>query len=268
MKRGFNLWTLDVGRWTLPLGLLLFSSLLSAPASVRSIEDNPYGGIVERNAFAIKPPPPPSVATPPPAPPSNVELRGITTLLGRPQVLLNFKLPPKPPEPPKDRSLVMDVGQREGEVEVLEINPAAGTVRIRNQGTELAMNLKENASKPQGAPASGLVMPPPLAGAVPPANAGGIPAPAAPASAGSSSSSIGGGSSANPSGAKPVLPSRNIRSGPTPGASPPLGTSSTSGDHTLPLDAQVALIEVERERTKDAVSAGKMPPLPPMNLPK
>ena len=36
----------------------------------------------------------------------------------------------------------------------------------------------------------------------------------------------------------------------------------------LPLEAQVALIEIERERTKDAVSAGKMPPLPPITLPK
>lgn len=186
------------------LAICLGGVVLSAPAFVA---DNPYSTIVERNAFALKPPTPPAVVTPPAPPASNVELRGITTLLGRPQVLLNFKMPGKPPEPPKDRSLVMDVGQREGEVEVLEINPATGSIRIRNQGNELAMNLKDNAPKAQAAP--NLAPPAMVPGVPPPPAAGGIPAPAAP--------------SANP----PTLPTRTLRSSEATPATTP--NSATAG---------------------------------------
>lgn len=150
MKRTDNRVIVRAGRICLLVWLLLV--LWATPGAHALTADNPYATIVQRNAFALKPPTPPPVITPPPTPASNVELRGITTLLGRPQVLLNFKVPGKPPEPPKDRSLVLDIGQREGDVEVLEINPAAGTIRIRNQGNEVAMNLKDNASKPQVVP--------------------------------------------------------------------------------------------------------------------
>jgi len=235
--------------WTLLSGLLLGLPALFTPASAM-VSDNPYGGIVERNAFALKPPTPPVVAAPPPAPPAGVELRGITTLLGRPQVLLNFKVPGRPPEPPKDRSLVMDVGQREGDVEVLEINPDNGTVRFRNQGNEVSMNLKDNAPKPQFTASAGVPGMPPAMGAVPslPAAPGAIPAPApAPAP---STFSPNPGTGATPA-ARPALPSRNLRSG---------------GEAAVQASAvqQAALMEIERERTADLVKQGKMPPLPPM----
>jgi hypothetical protein len=258
MKRAATLWTLDIGHWTLGSGLLLCLLAVLNPAFALT-SDNPYNGIVERNAFAIKPPPPPPVITAPAPPPAGVELRGITTLLGRPQVLLNFKLPAKPPEPAKDRSLVMDIGQREGDIEVLEINPAAGTVRIRNQGNELPMSLKDNAAKPQAAPglAAPVFQPPPGMTSGLPAP-GGIPAPAA----GTTTVTPFGGS-ANPSVTRPGMPTRNLRSGNTSGAG-----ADAAGNSTLSREAQMALIEIERERTKDAVSAGKMPPLPPINLDK
>ena len=268
MKRASPLWTLNLGR---PLAIYRSWTLALLPAAVLTTSavaftaDNPYSTIVERNAFALKPPTPPAVVTPPAPAASNVELRGITTLLGRPQVLLNFKMPGKPPEPPKDRSLVMDVGQREGEVEVLEINPASGSIRIRNQGNELAMNLKDNAPKPQFAP--GLAAPGLPAPGAPPAlpSPGGVPAPAASASG---MSTMGGSGSSSPT-PRPALPSRNLRSGSTDaGAVGATAATAANDARSLPLEAQMALIEVERERTKDAVSAGKMPPLPPINLPK
>jgi len=202
--------------------------------------DNPYNPIVLRNAFALKDPPPViQTVLQPPKPPTNVELRGITTLLGRPQVLLNFKVPGTPPEPPKDRSMVMDVGQREGDVEVLEINPVAGTIRIRNQGTELAMNLRDNAAKPQSAPSVALPIP-----SLPPGAAPQLPVPAP---------------AANPAPAllgtptAPVLPTRNLRSAANNAAAKPLTALEQS-----------AIMEIERERTKVLVQQGKMPPLPPM----
>lgn len=263
MKRATTLWTLNVGRWTLVL--LPFAVVVTPAFAFTADKDNPYATIVERNAFALKPPTPPVVATPPAPAASNVELRGITTLLGRPQVLLNFKMPGKPPEPPKDRSLVMDVGQREGEVEVLEINPATGSIRIRNQGNELAMNLKDNAPKPQFTPslAAPGIQPPGVNPGIPaPA---GVPAPAA-AAGGTSVSTIGGSSSGSAAPARPGLPTRNLRSGSA--GTTATGTTVANDARALPLEAQMALIEVERERTAEAVSAGKMPPLPPINLPK
>lgn len=245
MKRTDNRVIVRGGRicWLVWLSGLLVH--LATPGARALPAENPYATIVERNAFALKPPTPPPVVTPPPTPASNVELRGITTLLGRPQVLLNFRVPGKPPELPKDRSLVMDVGQREGDVEVLEINPAAGTIRIRNQGNEVAMNLKDNASKPQVVP--GLAAPAVPSPGIP---SPGIPSPTAipaPAAAASGVSTTTVGASARST----TLPSRNLRA---------------TGDTPAPVTAveQAAIMEVERERTKTLVEQGKMPPLPPI----
>lgn len=248
MKSASALRILHVGCWTLIL------SGFSPAFAFTADKDNPYGTIVERNAFALKPPTPPVVVTPPAPAASNVELRGITTLLGRPQVLLNFKMPGKPPEPPKDRSLVMDVGQREGEVEVLEINPATGSIRIRNQGNELAMNLKDNAPKPQFTP--GLAAP----GIQPPGMNPGIPAPAgvpAPAAPASGMSTMGGSGANSPTPARPSLPSRNLRSGTAGSAS----ATPTAGGYADPIQ-QAAAIEVMAATDKAKIEAGKTPPPP------
>ncbi len=62
--------------------------------------DNPYLGIVRRNAFDLRPPPPSS--PPQTAVPSSIEvfLTGISTLLKKKQVLLQIveKTPGKKPE--------------------------------------------------------------------------------------------------------------------------------------------------------------------------
>ena len=227
------------------LAICLSGVVLSASALVA---DNPYSTIVERNAFALKPPTPPVVVTPPAPPASNVELRGITTLLGRPQVLLNFKMPGKPPEPPKDRSLVMDVGQREGEVEVLEINPATGSIRIRNQGNELAMNLKDNAPKAQAAP--NLAPPATVPGALPMPAAGGIPAPTVP--------------NANP----PTLPTRTLRSGVTPATTQNSTTAGSMAANQAAIanrspETTAALYSVSQAKNEELRASGvQVPRLP------
>src|SRR6267378_902744 len=90
---------------------------------------NPYQGIVDRNVFALKPPPPP----PPPPAVDNTKptgpkiiLTGITTILGK-RALMKATLPRqnepgKPPEPAKEESFMLKEGERQGEIEVLEIN--------------------------------------------------------------------------------------------------------------------------------------------------
>lgn len=245
------------------VGAILCSALVFAAISAAALTsgDHPYTGIVERNVFALKPPTPvtnaPAVAA---SLPANIELRGITTILGRPQVLLNLKVPARPPEPPKDRSLVMDSGQREGDVEVLEINAAAGSVRLRNQGTELAMNLKDNAAKPQFsgvAPTAALPGVPPVPGVIPPPTA--VPNNPVP--------NFNPPSAAPTVPAAPGLPTRNLRSTPTAGVGVTPTSYPANDASSLPLEAKMALIEVERERTKEAVAAGKMPPIPTLNMP-
>lgn len=161
MKRAFRLGsrlsTLDP---RLPVSLLS-AIFLSAVVANALTEANPYSAIVGRNTFALKPPPPPAApVAPPAAPPPNVSLQGISTILGRSQALLKVKIAPKPPEPAKEQSFVMDVGQREGDVEVLSIDPATGTVNLSNQGAPLTLNIKD-ADKPVAGPA--IAAAPPLA---------------------------------------------------------------------------------------------------------
>jgi hypothetical protein len=255
-------------------GLLV---LLTFPAAALT-SDNPYAAIITRNAFALNPPAPVTNAPAGPViPPSDIEFRGLSTLLGRPQALINVKSKPKPPETPKDRSLVMDIGQREGEVELLEINMGEGSVKLRNQGNIVTMNLKDNSPKPQAA--AGLPTVAPAAAGLP----GGVPVPAlgrpalpvpggVPAAAGNQPVSLGAPLSPTPAGALPAgnpsaLPVRNLRGG-NPSAAAPAQPYIQNDARTLPLEAQYALIEIERERTAEAVKAGKMPPLPPINVPK
>ena len=140
--------------------VFLCTLVLSCAGTASALTDgNPYSAIIGRNTFALKPPAPavgPVVL--PPTPPPNVSLQGISTILGRAQALLKVKLAPRPPEAAKELSLVMDVGQREGDVEVLAIDPATGTVNLSNQGTPLTLNIKD-ADKPAAGPAIATIQP-------------------------------------------------------------------------------------------------------------
>jgi hypothetical protein len=247
MKRGFNLEMPDLRLVAIfCAGLTTFAS----PGLALTL-NNPYEPIVGRNVFALKPPTPlnPTNTTPVVAP-AGIELQGLTTILGRPQVLLKIKLPAKPPEPAKDQSVVLDVGQREGDVEVLAIDMAAGTVQIRNQGRDLPLDMK-NAAKPT----AGAAIPMAPGSTLP--TIPGLPAPQrAPtaAGAGANVSTFGGGASRAASGrsvpAAPALPARSVRSNPV----------LTPAEDRNFRETQVALIEVEREIHKDNP---KYPPPPP-----
>jgi len=249
-----------------PIRLILALSLLTNPSW--AINDaNPYTAIVGRNAFALKPPTPQTTTTPPPVvQPPSIELQGLTMILGRPQVMLKIKIPPRPPEAAKDQSVVLEVGQREGEVEVVAIDMAAGAVQLKNQGSPLSLNMQDNAATPQVAPVS--MVPGTLPGL--PAPRGNLPVPtlparAVPAPGGTSGVSPFGGSTSVPQAAAPGLPMRNLRS--PSGYSAPQNTGGNDA-RALPFEAQMALIEVERERTRPQVEAGTLPPLPPMLPPQ
>ena len=131
----------------LALSSLTFSSGVLALTS--DSPSGPYHGIVERNIFDIHAAPPPPKVDPEAnrPPPPNVRLQGIVDILGRKQVLFKVQLPPKPPAPAKEESFILTVGERQGEIEVLNINPKAGTVQMKVYGVVTNLSLELNSDK-------------------------------------------------------------------------------------------------------------------------
>src|SRR5262249_48831026 len=83
---------------------------------------------------------------PPPALPKIV-LSGITTM-GRKLVFLKVQPVQGPGQQAKgEESLMLTEGQREGDIEILEIDEKAGTVRLNNSGTEMTIGFDKDATK-------------------------------------------------------------------------------------------------------------------------
>lgn len=239
MKRVFRHLTSDIRP------LLAATYVLSVTSASSLTEANPYAAIVGRNTFALKPP----IANagpvaPPAAPPPNVSLQGISTILGRAQALLKVKIAPKPPEAAKELSLVLDVGQREGDVEVLAIDPAAGTVSLSNQGTPLTLNIKD-ADKPVAGPAVVAAAGLPGLPGVNPNPLSAIPTQSLPPSPNPQTkpTTVGGTSVNAPGSTVPSVPTRPLRGA---GA----GNQNTSVQSTLSLEERAALALVNKEKWK------------------
>ena len=114
------------------LGGILLCPLLACAGP--AVSGNPYRQIAERNVFGLRPPSPRHVELPP-APLPKVVLTGITTILGKKRALLKIQFPAKPAKPPKQVSCILTEGQRDGPVEVLEINEKTSQVKVANSGT-------------------------------------------------------------------------------------------------------------------------------------
>jgi hypothetical protein len=136
----------------LSLIVLVSTNSTRAVTTATDPQGNPYQAIVGRNVFSLKPPPP----LPNPedlikkVPPPKIKLQGLTTILGRRQVLCKVLMPAKPPERPQPQevSFVMSEGERQGEIEVLEINEQVGTVKFKNHEEVQLLNMKDDADKP------------------------------------------------------------------------------------------------------------------------
>jgi hypothetical protein len=125
---------------------------VSGNAASGDSRDEPYRGIVERNVFGLNPkPPPPEINTPPPPSP-RVFLTGITTVLGNKHALLKTTPPAKPGELAKEQAFTLAEGQREGEIEVLEINEIARSVKVNNYGTITTLDFDKDGVKVAAAP--------------------------------------------------------------------------------------------------------------------
>src|SRR6266403_4959180 len=108
--------------------------LCQGTGAVTGSSANPYQLIVDRNVFGLKPPTPVAVVEPPKPPPPKITLTGISTFGGK-RALMKAILPPKPGDQAKEQFLMLTEGQREGEIEVLEIDEKASTVKVNDYGT-------------------------------------------------------------------------------------------------------------------------------------
>ena len=223
---------------------------------------NPYHPIVERNVFGLKDPPPPPEPKPEGPPPPKITLTGITDVLGRKLALLEWVEPVTPGQPANNKKnySTLTEGQREGKVEVLEIDVKAGTVKVNNYGVTNTLSFKDDSAKP---PAASFAAPP--AGGIPPPTAS-IPAPASPQpyAFASTTTTIGTGAGAAP-GATPgvkTIPSRQLRL-PASVQAQTAAQGAQQPTQQLSKEEQEVLIEVERELHKDNPA---YPPPPPTSL--
>jgi hypothetical protein len=218
--------------------------------------NNPYQEIADLNAFRLKPPPPPPEPEKVKTPPPKITLTGITTRGGKKTAFLKTPgTPGKPGEPTKEQYYAIAEGTMSQDIEVLEINAKAGTVRIKFEGTEVPLNFIDNGAKaiapPPGQP--GL---PGAPGVIPPPGAGANTMPGLP------------GSNVRP------LPTRTLRlptpsTGATPSTTPGFGRSvqqPAAQQNEMTAEQNILMVELERERTKQQVAAGLMPPLPPTHF--
>jgi hypothetical protein len=139
------------------LGMLVMS--LSVRFLVTDASGHPYTGLAARNVFGLLPPQQPPDPRPPPLP--RITLVGITTILQDKRALLKVQFPAQPPEPGKEVSCILTLGQREGPIEVLAIDETAGSVRVNNSGTEMLLSFGRDGPRQQDSPPASVAPPPP-----------------------------------------------------------------------------------------------------------
>ena len=294
MKRGGKTLICVLGSLALATGV---KAITSEPGgdkggdAIGSAEENPYSAIVERNVFDLKPPPKPSAADEKTnTPPLNVRLTGITTILGNKRALFMVQegsAPGKRGAQNKEESYIMTEGQRQGALEVLEIDVKGETVKIKNDG--IVSTIPIEVPKPQNAP----------------------PAPGGPGRPGGPGNGPGfkgqhsgpgfpGRGGGNPNGSI-QLPTRALRTAPqslqngfsptsayqggllqggtypqvalstggaqvalNPGAAPTTPALATPAQSGLTAEEQVILAEAQQQMHAAEVQAGTFPSLPPL----
>jgi len=155
MKHGGKMLVCIVG------GLAFSTAAPAVPVVTSDTSDNPYQSIVDRNVFSLKPPAPPADPAEVNKPTVvKITLTGMTTILGNKRVLMKTAPPPgKPGEGPKSElSYILTEGERQGDIEVLEIDEKGGSVKVNNAGTIQTLTFEKDGAK---LPAT--VAPPPSA---------------------------------------------------------------------------------------------------------
>jgi len=274
------------------LSILVFETGTHALAAATA-GASPYQAVVERNVFGLKAPPPPPDPEANKPPPPKIFLQGITTILGNKRALFKMQMPPKPGEQPKgEQGFILAEGQRDGEIEVLEIDAKAGKVKVKNFGQIVDLDFEKDGVKTAAAPAPG--GPPKPGGFVPaaPPNpfapAGGAnPIPTArpmrlPTPAGAAATPVSYGGPTTTTAYNPAPAAANYASTPavvargsTAGtvALPGLGFTATTPttqkvlpqDPPMSLEQQAIMDAAYTMKNKAAIEQGTMPAIPGSN---
>ena len=129
------------------IGLLMIGGAARGITPDSPANANPYQGIVDRNVFGLRPPPPPQEAPPPPKPPVNITLTGITTLMEKKRAFMSVTGSPKPGAPAATTSYMLTEGERQGDIEIVQIDEKEGSVKLKQSDTPVTISFKENGVK-------------------------------------------------------------------------------------------------------------------------
>lgn len=219
-----------------------------------------YQEIVERNAFGLKdPPPPPEMTATQQVAQVNIQFTGITSSFGVKKAYFRI---PDGQKPGTFLYPCIKEGERDGTIEVVQIDEKSGAVKIRNAGSPMTLTFETHAIKTAGA----------LVGGGPGApGAPGVPAglpggnPPNPTAAGQPMSALPG--NVNPGGMAPAaaaqnpsaIPSRTLRTGSTFGGS---SSGNIGSQATVPVTKSPETDAINFEIIKATQPDG--PPLPPI----
>jgi hypothetical protein len=143
--------------------LSVLASVLASPTA-KAIAPNPspapYQQIPQRNVFGLRPAPFTPVPQSTPAAPPKLTLQGITTILGNKLAILKALVPAiKPGDQAKEQALLLAEGQRDGNIEVLQVDEKAGSVTVNDFGTVTTLTFAKNGAPLPSAPAPGASAP-------------------------------------------------------------------------------------------------------------
>jgi hypothetical protein len=229
--------------------------------------DNPYGPIVVRNVFGLNPPQLDTSAQQG-DPPPKITPNGIMSIFGQLQVLFKVACPAKSGQPARDDSYILSEGQRQDEIEVIQIDEKNSLVTFNNHGTVQELPLAK-------ASASAVNTPMPTQGRPLPNQ---IPSRFGSRSAGSPGAAVVRNHSLGNGSSMTTVPTSGGMSGQaTTGNGSPMTTvpmsGGFSGQATTPQsqapmtpEEQAIMIEANRLLTQKQVDEGTYPPLPPTAL--
>jgi hypothetical protein len=235
-------------------------------ADVTEPPANPYQVILDRNPFGLKPAPALPVGPTNPVEQVNVKLTGFTSdSPGSWKAWL--MIPARPGGNPNPQYLSLAEHEKQGDIEVVEINEKESTVKILNGGTQVELNIKDHGlPTPPSAPLLPAGPPHPLPGVGP--TPGIVPATGTPGfkTAGATPGTPGydanmaarygmqpSTATANP--AVRTIPTRNVRTSPM---------VPQAQNTAAPIDPAVQRIMMEAQRAQAEKQGIPYPPLPPV----
>jgi len=117
-------------KWCMGWQCVLAAATSGAPMSGSS----PYRSISERNVFGLRPPVP-VVKQQTLAPLPKIRLTGITTIFGDKRIIVEEESPAQLGTLAKKKSVTLVQGQKDGQLEVLDVDVKNARVKVDNSGT-------------------------------------------------------------------------------------------------------------------------------------